>query len=417
VAFLENAFGRLSNRNRKMSNNLASSSYAAASVAALPGEASEMLAGITTGTSTGDSMAYLTVIGKEPEKCILPRIVWDQIDIKIPTTLSSLYSALYMTGVAAFSNLISVADVDILAVEARALIDRSDVGNIDFEGGAPTAWRRQCKLMAGEAQVVAPETYGWANSLLRKLQQHAASLCTPAHKVEYIAIIENLTGRQTTAQLLHADRGLTGSSADPESYSLVVHLPLTSEGQRLSMLLGSHNNLPLGSGRKAYVCHNTTELTEGLIHFANLIHAASAEPEGLARLRLVINLSAKQPPPGPEHVQLHLVDGKYATAQPVTVAAAHAWKYGTDTIVGSKKTKRRHQGSVMRGGAKKPPEKRRPRSRPRRGDVSGAACSTRSGSIAEDGTSGYSDMEHGDSERGKMPIPPLVFTWTLVRFE
>lgn len=393
--------------------------YSAAAVkGANTGLSSEMVVGLSTAALTDESMAYQTVMGMRPEKCILPRIDWNQVDITRPTTIFPLHSALHMTGVAAFSNLISIPELNILAEEARALIHRPDVGNINFEGGAPTAWRRQCKLMAEEARVTAPRTYEWCESLLKKLQHHAALLCTPAHKVEYIAIIENLQGRRTTAQLLHADRGLAGSPNDPESFSLVLHLPLTDEGQRLSMLLGSHNHhLPFGMGTEAYICHDMTKQTEGIIHFAHLIHAASAEPEGLTRLRLVINLSAKKPPPGPENVLLHLVDGQYATAQPVTVAAAQAWLYGTAHGV-SKEPKRRLQRGAMRDGAKVRPKKRRPQSRPHRGNVvSGAACSTRSMFTAETDTSEDSDEDLGDARGGKTPITSLGWGRALILSE
>lgn len=344
----------------------ASSISAATPAGALSRASSETVEGLSTETATNDQMAFKTVIRKRPVMCILPRIDWDQVGITASTAVPTLNIFLAMTGVAVFSNLISTTEIEVLANEARALIDRPDVGNINFEWGAPTAYRRQCKLMAEDAQKKAPRTYEWSDRLLKKLQTHAMSVCTPAHKVEYIAIVENLKGRPTTAQLLHADRDLSGPLDDPESYSLVLHLPLTIEGQRLSMLMGSHNNIPVGSDPKAFVCHDMTEQTEGLIHYAHLIHAASAEPEGLGRLRLVINLSAKKPPPGPEKVQLYLIDGEHATAQPVTFAAAGAWEFGPKQDV-RKKPKRRHQGGVMGDGAKRPPEQRQLQSRPQRG--------------------------------------------------
>lgn len=230
--------------------------------------------------------------------------------------------ALIRDGVIAVDDIISDTQLNDLKTEAESLMAVEEIGNISFEGGASSAYRHQVKVPRKCGEKMAPRALAFCNAFLAELRTMLPSHFS-GHQVEYLAFIKNVKGKTSTAQLLHADRPLQGNEIDPTSYSYVLHLPLTEEGQRLSLVFSQ----PFSRGDGLHVCHEITSARNGIFHVGHFVHAAMSEPDGCVRLRLVVNFSAKPPPPGPETVTLHFVDGKRTTAEPVTAEAANAWKY------------------------------------------------------------------------------------------
>ena len=217
----------------------------------------------------------------------------------------------FQEGVIALNNVADAETFARLEKEGTLLLNSNKTGNILFDGDAPAAYRHQVKLRPTKDSSRAAEIIKFSTGLLQQLQQSLPDLVTKHHKVEYMALIANVQGKSTCAQLLHCDRALRGGGPDDmRAYCFVAHVPLTKEGQTLSVLLGSHayerHNY---SATTARLHHVKTGLTGALLHVGHLIHAGFSSKEGLQNMRLVINYSAQEPPKGVDSVLPHFING------------------------------------------------------------------------------------------------------------
>lgn len=243
--------------------------------------------------------------------------------------------ALYIEGAIVLDNIGTKEVIEQLREEGQKLIDVCVPDDrILFNGSHDSAYRHAVKLdfLADPEGVkeTAPLASAFATGLLKTFQAVLPYMVTAGFMVDYVAVIANMKDRVSIPQYLHTDRNLMGPAMEPDSHSYVFHLPLTADGQLLSLILGSHNHVGTGvrATTEGRLHHHRTEPTSALLHAGHLVHAGCGEKEGKERLRLVVSLSAKQPvkaKEGDDDVILYLIDEKHATAEEVRAADAQAW--------------------------------------------------------------------------------------------